>query len=58
MSADHGCGAHSEALLGSSEQPVEELPTVYDDSEVEAVAVSRGAGSVQDSEPAEEYGRR
>ena len=56
MSADHGCGAHSEALLGTTEQPVEELPTVYDDSEVEAVAVSRGHGSVENEEPAEDYG--
>ncbi|WP_305787673.1 DUF3027 domain-containing protein [Symbioplanes lichenis] len=56
VSADHGCGAHSEALLGSAEQPVEELPTVYDDSEVESVAVSRAHGSVESSEPAEDYG--
>jgi hypothetical protein len=56
VSADHGCGAHSEALLGSAEQPVEELPTVYDDSEVEAVAVSRAPGSVEETEPAEPYG--
>ena len=56
VSADHGCGAHSEALLGNAEPPVEELPTVYDDSEVEAVAVSRGHGSVDSSEPAEDYG--
>jgi hypothetical protein len=56
VSADHGCGAHSEALLGNAETPVEELPTVYDDSEVEAVAVSRGHGSVEESEPAEDYG--
>lgn len=56
VSADHGCGAHSEALQGTSEQPVEELPTVYDDSEVEAVAVSRAHGSVEASEPAEDYG--
>ncbi len=56
VSADHGCGAHSEALLGSAEVPVEELPTVYDDSEVEAVAVSRAHGSVEESEPAEDYG--
>ena len=56
VSADHGCGAHSEALLGTAEQPVEELPTVYDDSEVESVAVSRGHGSVEDEEPAEDYG--
>jgi hypothetical protein len=56
VSADHGCGAHSEALLGATEAPVEELPTVYDDSEVEAVAVSRPAGSVEADEPAEPYG--
>ncbi len=56
VSADHGCGAHSEALIGTSETPVEELPTVYDDSEVEAVAVSRAPGSVEAGEPAEPYG--
>ncbi|WP_342669773.1 MULTISPECIES: DUF3027 domain-containing protein [Actinoplanes] len=57
VSADHGCGAHSEALLSTPEpQPVDELPTVYDDSEVESVAVSRGHGSVESGEPAEDYG--
>nr|BFE77103.1 DUF3027 domain-containing protein [Actinoplanes digitatis] len=56
VSADHGCGAHSEALVGATEQPVEELPTIYDDSEVEAVAVSRAHGSVEAGEPAEPYG--
>jgi len=56
VSADHGCGAHSEALLGSAEVPVEELPTVYDDSEVEQVAISRAHGSVEEAEPAEDYG--
>jgi hypothetical protein len=56
VSADHGCGAHSEALVGSAEVPVEELPTVYDDSELEEVAVSRAHGSVGESEPAEDYG--
>ena len=55
VSADHGCGAHSEVLVEAT-VPVEELPTVYDDSEVEAVAVSRSAGSVTDGEPAESYG--
>lgn len=39
VSADHGCGAHSEVLAGQA-QPVEELPTVYDDSQVEPVPVS------------------
>ena len=55
VSADHGCGAHSEVLLESA-ATVEELPTVFDDSEVEAVAVSRAAGSVDDAGPAEPYG--
>jgi hypothetical protein len=41
VSADHGCGAHSE-VLGEPVLEVDELPTVYDDSEVDAVAVSRG----------------
>ncbi|WP_229715924.1 DUF3027 domain-containing protein [Mangrovihabitans endophyticus] len=56
VSADHGCGAHSEVLLSSPETPVEELPTVYDDSEVESVAVSRAHGSVEAGEPEEGYG--
>ncbi|HEX5597511.1 MAG TPA: DUF3027 domain-containing protein [Micromonosporaceae bacterium] len=56
VSNDHGCGAHSEALTTAAQTPVDELPTVYDDSEVEAVTVSRAAGSVQDGEPAEPYG--
>jgi hypothetical protein len=55
VSVDHGCGAHSEALR-EPEAPVEELPTVYDDNEVEAVAVSRAPGSVEATEPAEPYG--
>ncbi|HEX6075097.1 MAG TPA: DUF3027 domain-containing protein [Micromonosporaceae bacterium] len=36
VSADHGCGAHSEVLV-ESVADVEELPTVYDDSQVESV---------------------
>ncbi len=36
--------------------PVDELPTVYDDSAVESVAVSRAPGSVEAAEPAEPYG--
>ncbi len=36
VSADHGCGAHSEVLV-ETVAPVEELPTVYDDGEVEPV---------------------
>ncbi|WP_344138263.1 DUF3027 domain-containing protein [Luedemannella flava] len=55
VSADHGCGAHSEVLLESA-APVEELPTVFDDSEVESVAVSRAAGSVDQQSPPEPYG--
>jgi hypothetical protein len=55
VSADHGCGAHSEVLV----EPVAivtELPTVYDDSEVDRVAVTHTPGSVEDEEPAEPYG--
>lgn len=55
VSADHGCGAHSE-VLGDPASEVDELPTVYDDSEVDPVAVSRGHGSVDAAEPAEPYG--
>jgi hypothetical protein len=40
VSADHGCGAHSEVLV-EPVVTVEELPTVYDDSEVEAVGTDR-----------------
>jgi len=39
VSADHGCGAHSEVLVEQA-APVEELSTVYDDSEVEPVTVA------------------
>lgn len=49
VSADHGCGAHSEVLVEQA-APVEELPTVYDDSEVEAVA------SVPQAQPAAPVG--
>lgn len=56
VSADHGCGAHSETLLDTPETPVDELPTIYDDNEVEAVSVSRAPGSVEVGEPAEPYG--
>jgi DUF3027 family protein len=38
VSADHGCGAHSEVLVEAPTPPVEELTTVYDDAEVEPVA--------------------
>ncbi|MEU5786206.1 DUF3027 domain-containing protein [Micromonospora purpureochromogenes] len=56
VSADHGCGAHSEALVEAGESPVEEMPTIYDDSAVEAMSVSRAPGSVESAEPAEPYG--
>ncbi|MEU5939565.1 DUF3027 domain-containing protein [Micromonospora sp. NPDC047548] len=56
VSADHGCGAHSEALIEAGESPVDEVPAVYDDSAVEAVTVSRAPGSVESAEPAEPYG--
>jgi len=36
VSADHGCGAHSE-VLAESGPGLDELPTVYDDGEVESV---------------------
>ena len=35
VSVDHGCGAHSEVLPRQPETSVDELTTVYDDSEVE-----------------------
>ncbi|WP_422774584.1 DUF3027 domain-containing protein [Plantactinospora sp. WMMC1484] len=57
VSADHGCGAHSEALVEAAEVPVEELPTIYDDSEVEAVAVGRASGPAETGEPSEPYGQ-
>ncbi|MEV4117862.1 DUF3027 domain-containing protein [Micromonospora sp. NPDC049645] len=56
VSADHGCGAHSETLIEAAETAVEELPTVYDDSAVESMSVSRAPGSVEAAEPAEPYG--
>ncbi|MET7419318.1 DUF3027 domain-containing protein [Dactylosporangium sp. NPDC005555] len=55
VSVDHGCGAHSEVLV-EQVQAVDELPTVFDDSEVESVSVSRAHGSVDEAEPAEPYG--
>ncbi|MBO4143572.1 DUF3027 domain-containing protein [Micromonospora tulbaghiae] len=56
VSADHGCGAHSETMIEAAETSVDELPTVYDDSAVEAMTVSRAPGSVATAEPAEPYG--
>jgi hypothetical protein len=56
VSVDHGCGAHSEVLLAHDQVPVEELPTVYDDSEVEPVSVGHAPGSVDGAAPGEPYG--
>ena len=49
VSADHGCGAHSEVMVEQS-APVEELTTVYDDSEVEPVSPSFEASADASSE--------
>ena len=53
VSADHGCGAHSEVLVEVA-PAVEELPTVYDDGIVESVPV-HPSGSVEPG-TAEPYG--
>jgi hypothetical protein len=55
VTVDHGCGAHSEVLIEQA-AIVEELPTIYDDNEIESVSVSRAPGSVDAAEPAEPYG--
>jgi hypothetical protein len=55
VSVDHGCGAHSEVLL-VPEPAVHELPTVYDDSEIELVPTGRARGSVDNATPPESYG--
>jgi hypothetical protein len=52
VSVDHGCGAHSEVLVAREEPAVEELSTVYDDSEVELVALEGRPGRREgDSSP-------
>lgn len=56
VSADHGCGAHSEVLLAHDKVPVAELPTVYDDSEVEPVRVGHASGPVDEAAPGEPHG--
>ncbi|MBN1172495.1 MAG: DUF3027 domain-containing protein [Micromonosporaceae bacterium] len=38
VSVDHGCGANSEVVVDAT-VPVDELPTVYDDSEIETITV-------------------
>lgn len=52
VSVDHGCGAHSEVLVETT-APVDELPTVYDDGEVEPVAATEEI-SAEESSAAEE----
>jgi hypothetical protein len=56
VSADHGCGAHSQVLLTSTGEAVAELPTVYDDSELEVVTVGPVSGAAGGDAPAEPYG--
>jgi hypothetical protein len=51
VSADHGCGAHSEVMV-EQVAPVEELPTVYDDSEVETLPAGVTAGASAAAGPA------
>nr|WP_211347677.1 DUF3027 domain-containing protein [Stackebrandtia endophytica] len=52
VSADHGCGAHSEVLSETApEEPVDHLDTVYDDNLVERVSTE------EEPEPAEETGQ-
>jgi len=53
VSADHGCGAHSEILV-EPVAVVTELPTVYDDSEVDQVTVPKPEGSVDADVSADE----
>lgn len=57
VSADHGCGAHSEVLLASTGEAVAELPTVYDDSELEVVTVGQVPGPPGGDTPGEPDGR-
>ncbi|WP_028193027.1 DUF3027 domain-containing protein [Salinispora pacifica] len=53
VSADHGCGAHSEILAEPPESSAEELSTVYDDSAVETVSVREADASAEVAEVAE-----
>jgi hypothetical protein len=49
VSADHGCGAHSEVMVEPVDA-VEELPTIYDDNEIETVTVHDKATTVDAGE--------
>jgi hypothetical protein len=51
VSADHGCGAHSE-VLAEPVPEVDELPTVYDDGGVDPVEVA-AAGAAAPADRAE-----
>jgi hypothetical protein len=53
VSVDHGGGAHSEILI-EPVAVVTELPTVYDDSEVDQVTVPKPEGSVEADASADE----
>jgi hypothetical protein len=56
VSADHGCGAHSEALVQAL-VPVDVEVVLDDDAEVEIVSrTERGPGSVDDGDGAEPFG--
>jgi hypothetical protein len=55
VSADHGCGAHSEALVQAT-VPVD-VEVVLDDAEVEVISrADHGPGSVDDEETTEPFG--
>jgi hypothetical protein len=56
VSADHGCGAHSEALVQAT-VPVDAEIVMDDDAEVEIVArAEHGPGSVDDVDAVEPFG--
>lgn len=56
VSADHGCGAHSEALVQAT-VPIDVDVVLDEDAELEVTAwVERGPGSVDDAETVEPFG--
>jgi len=57
VSADHGCGAHSEALVEAALPSVPEAAVVLDDVEFEVASVAEHEpGSVEDSAEPEPFG--
>jgi len=58
VSVDHGCGAHSEAVRAATESAVDELPTVFDDSEVEPITIDDEAESTESGAAAESRRRK